>query len=374
MSAPQHDKSITEAERHLEIEDFDYELPPGLIAQEPAVERTHSRLMVLNRSQQTIEHKQFFNLSEYLKSGDLIVLNNTKVIPARIMARRQSGGVVEVLLLKPEATRPGVWQAMASPLRKLKEGDALLVTTGDGTDAEIKVAGFFESADSQRRVYVDFGSPAAVHTLLSKVGQSPLPPYIRSERTKSHSELFTPQDLSRYQTVFAKVDGAVAAPTAGLHFSEALFGELREKGVDIEFLTLHVGAGTFKPISGSVSDHTVESEEFFIRPALADKVNSCKAAGGRVIAVGTTSCRALETAGASGKLLPAEGIESHLYISPGHDFKIVDCLVTNFHLSRSSLLVLVSAFGGHELVMSAYREAIERRYRFYSYGDAMFIF
>lgn len=373
MSAPQQDKSITETARELEIEDFDYELPAGLIAQEPAKERTLSRLMVLNRSKKSIEHKQFFNLPEYLKAGDLIVLNNTKVIPARIMARRHSGGVVEVLLLKPEATKPGVWQAMASPLRKLREGDILTVTTDDGTEGQIKVVGFFESADAQRRVYVDFGSNAAVHTLLAKVGQSPLPPYIRSERHKSNSEEFTPNDLQRYQTVYAKVDGAVAAPTAGLHFSDELFSELKNLGVDTAFLTLHVGAGTFKPISTTVSQHTVESEQFFISEEVAQRVNKCKAAGGRVIAVGTTSCRALETAGASGKLLPADGIESHLYIKPGHQFKIVDCLVTNFHLSRSSLLVLVSAFGGHDLVMSAYREAIDEKYRFYSYGDAMLI-
>lgn len=368
-----NDKSIADSSRALSVDDFSYELPPELIAQVPSPERTSSRLMVLNRKTQQIEHRQFSDLPAYLTKGDLLVLNNTKVIPARIIARRESGGLVEILLLKPEATREGIWQAMANPLRKLKVGDKLKVESAHNDDAEsyISVAGFYETADAQRRVLVDFGGHGEVHAILSKIGQAPLPPYILKERKATATE--EAADLDRYQTVYASTPGAVAAPTAGLHFSERLLQELEDKGVEVCYLTLHVGPGTFKPITSTLEEHTIESEEFYISPETADKINACRQRAGRVLAVGTTSCRSLETAGASGKVQPAEAAQSKLYIKPGYKFMIVDSLITNFHLSRSSLLVLVSAFAGHDFIMSAYRQAIAQRYRFYSYGDAMLI-
>ena len=359
-----------EVNESLSLDDFAYDLPEGLIAQEPAPERSKSRLMVLERRSETISHRVFDSIRDVMESGDVLVLNNTKVIPARILARRQSGGAVEILLIKPEANRPGVWQAMASPLRKLKEGDELFVEQGGGAFV-LKVAGFTQSTDSQRRVLIDFGGQSELFQILSKIGHAPLPPYILRERAVNSSEFNL--DTDRYQTVFALTPGAVAAPTAGLHFTSELLEELKARGVHVCFITLHVGPGTFKPISSSVEDHSIESEEFFISQEVADVVNRAREQGKRIFAVGTTSCRALETAGASGVLKPASGESSTLYIRPGYEFRIVNCLITNFHLSKSSLLVLVSAFAGHKFIRAAYQQAIEERYRFYSYGDAMLI-
>jgi S-adenosylmethionine:tRNA ribosyltransferase-isomerase len=328
--------------------------------------------MVLHRKSKEIEHRIFSDLPSYLQAGDVLVLNNTKVIPARIMAQRSSGGAMEILLLKPEANRPGVWQAMANPLRKLKVSDRLRVETSAGQDFFISVIGFSEGADGQRRVLVDLGSNTEVYKLLSTIGQTPLPPYILREQANSN-QAREANDIERYQTVYASAPGAVAAPTAGLHFSEELLKKLGDDGVTICYLTLHVGPGTFKPITSSIAEHTVESEEFYISAETAQTVNSRRRNGGKVFAVGTTSCRSLETAGASGLLDSYERGTSSLYIKPGHEFKMVDSLITNFHLSRSSLLVLVSAFAGHNFIMSAYKEAIAEQYRFYSYGDAMLI-
>ncbi len=372
MSGSQHDKSIADLPGSLELDDFDYEMPPELIAQEPALERSSSRLMVLDKTERKIEHRQFSDLKDYLRKGDVLVLNNTKVIPARIIAKRPSGGEVEILLIKPEANRLGVWQAMANPLRKLKLKDKLTVETADSKKVEIIVAGFYLSVDFQRRVLVDFGGQAEVHKLLSKIGEAPLPPYILRERCEGKTVL-QDGDMERYQTVYAKEPGAVAAPTAGLHFTDELIQQLKDKGVHVSYLTLHVGPGTFKPISSSIEEHSVEPETFQISEETARLVNEARSKGGRVIAVGTTSCRALETAGASGRLKPALNESSSLYLRPGCKFAIVDALITNFHLPKSSLLVLVSAFAGHDFVMSAYKEAVDSQYRFYSYGDAMFI-
>ncbi|MBX9687453.1 MAG: tRNA preQ1(34) S-adenosylmethionine ribosyltransferase-isomerase QueA [Candidatus Obscuribacterales bacterium] len=360
------------SDAELSIDDFSYELPPDLIAAEPAAERSSSRLMLLNRGQKTKEHKVFAELPDFMNAGDLLVLNDTKVIPARIIAKRESGGLVEILLLKPEAQKPGVWQAMANPLRKLKEGDSLRVQTVEKEDFLLNVAGFCESDDNQRRVLIDFGGHAEIHKLLSKIGQAPLPPYILKQRSTSQIKEPKARDLDRYQTVYAASAGAVAAPTAGLHFTEDLLLQLEEKGVQLCKLTLHVGPGTFKPVTSSIAEHSVEAEEFEISAQTARLVNETKERGARVFAVGTTSCRALETAGSSGILEACRG-SSSLYIRPGFEFKIVDCLITNFHLSRSSLLLLVSAFAGHQFIMNAYQEAIAERYRFYSYGDAMLI-
>ena len=368
----QHEQSIADTTSRLTLDDFTYDLPPELIAQEPALERTSSRLMVLDRCERKIEHRHFCDLAHYLQKGDVLVVNDTRVIPARLIARRAAGGVVEILLIKPEARQPGVWQAMASPLRKLKNGERLSVQTADSQEEFISVAGFCQAPDGQRRGFIDLGVSAEVHTLLSKIGQAPLPPYILRERAGSKDKSSV-RDLERYQTVYASQPGAVAAPTAGLHFTSELLDRLKEKGVHICHITLHVGPGTFKPITSALSEHTVESEAFQIPDDTAKTVNECRQRGGRVVAVGTTSCRTLETAGSSGFLAGVSAASSSLYIKPGHNFAMVDTLITNFHLSRSSLLVLVSAFAGHDFIMSAYHEAILQRYRFYSYGDAMLI-
>lgn len=361
----------------LTLDDFSYDLPLELIAQEPCLKRHESRLMTLDKSTGNIEHKIFQDIRGCLVPGDLLVLNDTKVIPARISARRETGGAVEILLLKPEAQRPGLWQAMAYPLRKLKVGDLLHVDGQNGEKYTLSVADFFEGPDAQRRLIIDFGGQKEVYSLLKNIGSAPLPPYIRRQRPEvDQAELGTKQhlsDLDRYQTVFADVPGAVAAPTAGLHFSRELLQDLQASGVKLAYLTLHVGPGTFKPISSSVEEHHIEAEQFFIPEVTVAAVNDALNEGRRVIAVGTTSCRALETAGSSGRLRSASADESSLYIKPGYEFKIVKALITNFHLSRSSLLVLVSSFAGHEFIMSAYATAVKERYRFYSYGDAMFI-
>ncbi len=373
MKESKSETSIADLSQALSLDDFAYDMPPELIAQEPAKERSDSRLMVLDRASKNIEHKKFPDLQSYLRPGDVLVLNDTKVIPARIIAKRPSGAEIEILLLKPQADRPGVWQAMASPLRRLRLNDVLSVETVDSEKFTLTVAGFFESVDSQRRVLIDFGGHSEVHQILSKIGEAPLPPYIVRERSEGHTKLQS-GDLERYQTVYAKAPGAVAAPTAGLHFTDEFLSKLKNSGVNVCYLTLHVGAGTFKPISTSIENHSVDSEQFYISAQTAQTVNEAKAKGGRVVAVGTTSCRALETAGASGVLQESSNASSSLYIRPGYKFAMVDALLTNFHLSRSSLLVLVAAFAGHDFVMRAYKDAIAERYRFYSYGDAMFIY
>lgn len=322
--------------------------------------------MWLDRAAGSIEHRQFAEIPQLLRPGDLLIVNDTKVIPARLIAHRQTGGRVDILLLRPESTRPWVWQAMATPLRKLKEGESLSLDQNAGT---LKIDTFILAEDGQRRVLLDFGSQADVYRILSKAGSAPLPPYIHRQE---HDELDA-EDLQRYQTIFAKAPGAVAAPTAGLHFSEEIFAALAENGVSVRYITLHVGPGTFKPITTSVEEHTIESELYSISDDTARAINECLDEGRRVIAVGTTSCRALESAGRSGRVEATENGSTSLYIKPGFQFKIVKALITNFHLSKSSLLVLVSTFAGHELTMRAYREAVAQRYRFYSYGDAMLI-
>lgn len=359
----------------MHLEDFAYELPPELIAQEPAAERSSSRLLVLDRSKKTRADKTFADILDYLSPGDVLVLNDTKVIPARVIAKRASGGAVEILLIKPEPTVPGRWEAMASPLRKLKEGDELYVHVNDHEQPFVlSVAGFLVTADEQRRVLLDFGGQSEVFALLSEIGQAPLPPYILRQRELSSADENSKKDNERYQTVYAQAPGAVAAPTAGLHFTKALLEQVAAKGVEIVYLTLHVGPGTFKPITSSLDKHTIESEIFYISEGSACRINRAKESGNKIFAVGTTSCRALETAGTTGHVRVVNGEASNLYIYPGFEFRIVDALITNFHLSKSSLLVLVSAFAERDQIMEAYEHAISKKYRFYSYGDAMLIF
>lgn len=326
--------------------------------------------MAVDRTAQRIENRNFEDISELLVPGDLLIVNDTKVIPARLVAHRQTGGKVEFLLLRPESTRPWIWQAMGTPLRKLKEGEVLFLDN-DAAD-NIVVESFFNAEDGQRRVLLNFGSQENVYRILSGTGSAPLPPYIHRREDELTAEK-RDVDLHRYQTIFARAPGAVAAPTAGLHFSEEVFARLKQRGVSVRYITLHVGPGTFKPITTSVDDHSIESELFSISDDTAHDINRALDEGRRIIAVGTTSCRALESAGASGRIEPLESGSTSLYIKPGFEFRIVGAMVTNFHLSKSSLLVLVAAFAGHELVMRAYKEAVSQKYRFYSYGDAMLI-
>jgi S-adenosylmethionine:tRNA ribosyltransferase-isomerase len=352
----------------LSLEDFEYDLPEELIAQEPPSVRHGSRLLRVNRAAGAIEDRMFTDLPGLLSPGDLIVINDTRVIPARLLAQRQTGAQVEILLLRPEAAQPGVWLAMATPLRKLKEGEQLSLIDGGGYT--VMVRGFINAEDGQRRVLLDFGAQENVYKTLSGIGLAPLPPYIK--RSQPAADLRS-ADLERYQTIFAQAPGAVAAPTAGLHFSQTIFEQLSKRGVEVQKITLHVGPGTFKPITTSVEEHSIEAERYSISEQTAEAINAALAAGRRVLAVGTTSCRALESSGKSGRIEPVTDAETRLYIKPGFEFKIVGGLITNFHLSRSSLLVLVSAFGGYELVMRAYKHAVAERYRFFSYGDAMLV-
>ncbi len=355
----------------LSLDAFTYDLPDELIAQKPLPVRHGSRLLHVNRLAKTISHLQFPDIATLLQPGDVLVLNDTKVIPARLQIRRQSGARGEVLLLRPETRQAGLWQAMATPLRKLKIGEEVIVECGGEDVGTLRIADFYEAEDGQRRALVDFGSQENVYDILSRQGFAPLPMYIH--RDPDATDDVRKEDISRYQTIFAKAPGAVAAPTAGLHFSEEIFEQLSKRGIERHTLTLHVGPGTFKPITSSVESHTIESELFSISPETAAALNAAKVEGRRIIAVGTTSCRALESAGVSGRVEPVEHGSTSLYIRPGYPFKVIDGLVTNFHLSQSSLLVLVAAFGGYDLIMEAYRQAVAQRYRFFSYGDAMLI-
>lgn len=353
-----------------QLDDFAYDLPAELIAQEPSNVRHESRLMFVDRQNRKISHKQFSDLPELLTPGDVLVVNDTRVIPARLTALRSTGGIIDILLLHPEPAKGSnaLWLALATPLKRLKQGEELALSV-NGNDYTITVHDIVLSEDGQKRLLLDLGAQDKVYSLLSQVGFAPLPPYIHRE----HQENLRGTDLERYQTVFAKTPGAVAAPTAGLHFSDELLNKLQHQGVELAKVTLHVGPGTFKPITTSLVDHTIESEQLSVPKETAEIVNKALAEKRRVIAVGTTSCRALETAGSSGQLQPIESSQTSLYIQPGYKFQVLAGLITNFHLSRSSLLVLVSAFAGHELIMEAYRQAIDKRYRFFSYGDAMLL-
>jgi S-adenosylmethionine:tRNA ribosyltransferase-isomerase len=353
------------------IADYEYDLPHELIADKPLPERDQSRLLVIKRTDQSISHSRFDKLSEFLKTGDVIVVNDTKVIPAKLVARRSSGGFVRILLIKHEANQPGIWQAMVSPIKRLKPDEILYVSTASGEERPITIKAIITAEDGFKRVLVDLGAGASVFELLNQIGQAPLPPYIM--RNQNNSAIDRADDLKRYQTVFANAPGAVAAPTAGLHFSDHLMQELTDRGITIVKLTLHVGPGTFKPIENSVDEHFIEAENYSISAETADIINQAKKEGRRIIAVGTTSLRALESAAHDGQLQAVSDENTSLYIRPGHHFSIVDGLITNFHLSRSSLLILVSTFAGHDLIMRAYTEAIKEKYRFYSYGDSSLI-
>ena len=340
----------------MKVTEFDYELPEELIAQTPIKKRDESRLMVLNRKEQTIEHKIFKDIIDYLKPGDVLVRNNTKVIPARLYGKKETGAKVEFLLLNN--IEGDIWESIVRPGNKLHVGAKVIF--GDGIlEAEI-----LEVMPGGTRK-VEFKYDGIFNEILDKIGLMPLPPYI-------HESL---KEKDRYQTVYAKYNGSAAAPTAGLHFTPELLEKIQEKGVEIANVTLHVGIGTFRPVKeDTVEAHKMHSEHFYIKQEDVDKINKAKQEGRRVIAVGTTSCRVLESIADenTGMVKPIED-DTEIFIYPGYKFKCIDGLITNFHLPQSTLLMLVSALAGKEFIMKAYKEAVKEKYRFFSFGDAMFI-
>ena len=340
----------------MKVSDFNYELPEELIAQTPIEKRDSSRLMVLNKEKQTIEHKVFSDIIEYLKEGDCLVINNTKVIPARLYGKKETGANIEFLLLN--RIEGDTWEVMVRPGRKLQIGTKVIF--GDGI-LEAEILEMIEGGNRK----VQFKYKGIFNEILDQIGMMPLPPYIKERLEKKE----------RYQTVYAKYEGSAAAPTAGLHFTEELLKKIEEKGVNIAKVTLHVGIGTFRPVKvENIEDHKMHSEHFYIKQEDVEKINNAKKAGKRIISVGTTSCRVLETvADENGMLKETEG-DTSIFIYPGYRFKCIDALITNFHLPESTLIMLVSTFAGREYIMNAYNEAVKEKYRFFSFGDAMFIY
>ncbi len=339
----------------MDVKEFNYHLPEELIAQVPIQKRDESRLMVLDRKKETIEHKIFKDILDYLKPGDCLVRNNTKVIPARIYGKKETGANVEFLLLNN--IEGDIWESIVRPGNKLHVGTK--VSFGEGLlNAEI-----LEVMEGGTRK-VKFTYQGIFNEILDQIGLMPLPPYI-------HEEL---KEKDRYQTVYAKYEGSAAAPTAGLHFTEELLEKIKEKGVEIANVTLHVGIGTFRPVKvDKIEDHHMHSEHYYIKKEDVEKINNTKKNGGRVISVGTTSCRVLESvADREGLVKETEG-DTSIFIYPGYKFKCIDGLITNFHLPESTLLMLVSALAGKDYIMKAYKEAVKEKYRFFSLGDAMLI-
>lgn len=340
----------------MKTSDFNYELPQELIAQDPLEDRSSSRLMVLDKETGKVEHHVFREIGDYLRPGDCLVINDTKVIPARLIGvREETGAKIEVLLLKRGAD--DVWETLVKPGRKAKPGTR--ISFGDGL-----LVGEVEDIVDEGNRLIRFEYEGIFEEILDRLGQMPLPPYITHQL----------KDRDRYNTVYAEHSGSAAAPTAGLHFTPELLEKIGEKGVDIARVTLHVGLGTFRPVKvDDVENHHMHSEFYMISREAAEKINRAKENGGRVICVGTTSCRTVESAAdESGRLRACSGW-TDIFIYPGYRFKILDCLITNFHLPESTLIMLVSALAGKEHVLAAYEEAVRERYRFFSFGDAMFI-
>jgi S-adenosylmethionine:tRNA ribosyltransferase-isomerase len=351
----------------MRISDFDFELPEELIAQRPLARRDAARMLTLDRAARSWCDSTFTELPQLLRAGDTLVLNNTKVFPARLEGRREpTGGAVELLLVRERADLgPLVWETLARPGRRLTPGVRLAF--GDGR-LRAEIIGVTE--DGARRL-VRFAAASDFDALLEEFGRMPLPPYIKREAADPATRA---EDRERYQTVFAERRGAIAAPTAGLHFTPQILSKLRERGVSITEVTLHVGYGTFAPVRvEDLSEHRVAAESFEVGEAAADLINCTRDGGGRIVAVGTTTVRTLESAADESGRVRADRGETGLTITPGYSFRVVNAMLTNFHLPRSSLLVLVGAFAGRDLVLAAYRHAVAARYRFYSYGDCMFI-
>lgn len=348
----------------MHIREFDYELPPALIAQYPAEKRDHSRLMILNRRDGRIEHRLFFEIADYLHEGDVLVLNDARVIPARLLGKKETGGKTEVFLLEHLSNgtdHEAVWHCLVSCSKKPRPGARILFQGS-------LVAEIVEEMEAGYAVR--FTGEGKVKDAIRQAGCMPLPPYIR----RDHSVRADYQDRERYQTVYARSEGAVAAPTAGLHFTETLLDRIREKGVNALFLTLDVGWGTFQPVRAErIEEHRMHRERCAVSAAVADVLNQARRRKKRIVCVGTTAVRTLESAVAEDGEIAWGERQTDLFIYPGYRFKAVDTLVTNFHLPRSTLVMLVAAFAGREFVFQAYREAVEKGYRFYSYGDAMMI-
>lgn len=342
----------------MQISDFDFVLPDKLIAQMPLEKRENSRMLTLDRSKKTWQDKNFYDLPVFLKAGDVLVLNNTKVFPARLFGETETGAKIEIFLVRE--TEDQIWETLARPAKRLKIGKKIIFS-------EKLVADVLEKTD-EGRVFIKFEADGNFDELLDEIGKTPLPPYIK--RDDGDFE----KDRERYQTVFAKNRGAIAAPTAGLHFTPEILEKVKNLGVIVTEVTLHVGYGTFEPVRVSeLSKHKVLPENYEIGEAAAEILNLAKAENRRIIAVGTTSTRTLENAISKNKRFVAEKTLAELTITPGYKFKAIDGMLTNFHLPQSSLLVLVSTFGNYEFIMDAYRHAVAENYRFYSYGDCMLI-
>ena len=340
----------------MNVKDFYYDLPQELIAQDPLEDRSSSRLLVLDKQSGELKDEIFRNITDYLKPGDCLVINNTKVIPARLFGTREgTGAAIELLLLKRREN--DIWETLVKPGKKAKVGTRIVF--GDG----ILTGEILEVVEDGNRL-IQFSYEGIFEEILDRLGQMPLPPYI------TH----TLQDKNRYQTVYAKYDGSAAAPTAGLHFTPELLDAIRAKGIKIAEVTLHVGLGTFRPVKvENVLDHHMHSEYYEVTAEAAKLICETKQAGGRVIAVGTTSCRTLESAAGTDGTITAKNGWTDIFIYPGYSFKVIDALITNFHLPESTLVMLVSALAGREHIMDAYAHAVEEKYRFFSFGDAMFI-
>lgn len=346
----------------MQVSEFDYHLPEKLIAQFPSKKRDHSRMMVLDRGVKTVKDKHFYDITDYFDENDVIVMNNTKVIPARLIGQKSTGARIEVFLLEEMSDR--VWEAFIKPSKRVKP------------ETEVFIADFLKVVVRRRASedswHVELQYNGSIYDVLDKVGNLPLPPYI--ERNLSDEEI-KKLDCQRYQTVYAQNPGSVAAPTAGLHFTPEILDKLKDKGVEVHMVTLNVGAGTFKPVkTENIFDHKMHREYFEISERTAHAINEAKSKGKNIVAVGTTTVRALETTAMKyGKVVPVRDF-SEMFIYPGYEFKVADKIITNFHLPKSTLLMLVSAFAGKEFIFNAYNQAISQEYRFFSYGDCMLIF
>jgi S-adenosylmethionine:tRNA ribosyltransferase-isomerase len=339
----------------LKTHDFWYNLPDELIAQTPLLKRDTSRLLVMDKTSGQLSHRHFYDIIEYLRPGDCLVMNDSRVLPARLLGHRPTGGAAELLLLRDLGENR--WECLAKPGRKLPVGQQVIFGNGELTATVVSV-----EEDGNR--IVEFRYEGIFLEVLERLGKMPLPPYIKAEL----------QDQERYQTVYSKTSGSAAAPTAGLHFTEELLHKIREKGIHTAFVTLHVGLGTFRPVKADeISEHHMHSEFCMIGQETADILNETKKSGGRIICVGTTSCRTLESLASDDGSFRPTSKWTDIFIFPGYQFKAMDALITNFHLPESTLVMLVSAFAGRENILNAYDEAVKERYRFFSFGDAMFI-
>ena len=340
----------------MKVSEFNYSLPKELIAQHPYDKRDEARLMILDKENKKIEHKIFKDIIDYLNVGDCLVINNTKVIPARLYGKKDTGAKIEFLLLKN--IEGDIWEAIVKPGSKLKIGAK--VSFGDGI-LKAEILDILE--DGKRKVKFEYDG--IFNEILDKIGLMPLPPYI-TEATK--------EDTEKYQTVYAKYDGSAAAPTAGLHFTEELLNKIKKKGVEIANVTLHVGIGTFRPVKvENVEEHNMHSEHYYIKKEDAEKINTAKRNGKKIIAVGTTSCRVLESVTDEMGFVKETSGDTNIFIYPGYKFKCIDSLITNFHLPESTLIMLVSSLAGKEFILKAYNEAVQKKYKFFSFGDAMLI-